>query len=1223
MLRKYAVRAAVSTRWWQLLILILLTMSVLPGVAWGVTLNSITVGPNVTLPVGLSRQVTATGNYSDGSTQDLTTQVTWVSSTTSVATISNSSGSQGVATATGLGFTTITATLGSVTGSAPLRVKTLNSLTVSPSTTTICPNESVPYYVQGTFSDGTVQYLTTSVTWTSSNTNVATISINYSNLSAPATGVAVGTTTITAQAGSVTATATLNVKTLSYVTISPTNPTILVGSTQQFFATAHFTDGTTQSVTSSSSWASSNTAVATVGNTTGTYGLAQSLSGGSTTITVTLASSSKSTTLTVKTLTSITVNPATAQVAVGLTQPFTATGNYSDGTQADLTTSAQWSSSPTSVATVSNTAGSQGVATGVAQGTATITARSGSISGSASLTVNPAASLVSIALNPTNPMLPVGLSRQIQAIGTYSDNSTQDITTNVTWSSSQTSVGTVSNASGSQGVITAVALGNTTITAIQGSISSSTTLRVKTLTSLVVTPTNTTVPNGSNVQLYAQGTFSDGTTQYLTTSVNWSSSVSSVATVNSLGVASAAGLGTTMLTATSGSISNGTNLTVKKLSSISVYPNNVYPNTLILPVGATQKLTATATYTDGTQSSVTSAVQWSTSAVNVVTVGSNIGTYGVINGVSAGTGTVTAAVGAISGSSTVIVKSQQSITVSPGNPLLGNGMQQQFTAMASYGDSTTEDISSYVTWGSDTPTVATINSQGVATAAGAGQATISASTGAVAGTTTLTVKTIASLQVSPSSATLAANGQQSFTVIANYTDSTQQDLTQLATWNSSSPKIASVSKGPANQGIVTGLTAGGPITISASAGTAPAATAAVTVTSTGLGNINHIIFFLQENRSFDTYFGLMGQYRANKGFTDPFDGLPLTVSIPGKNGDQITPFPLKTVCMENLTANWDAVHKDVNNGKMDQFLVNALTSTFDPDGTRPIGYYDWNDLPYYYELGFQFATSDRFFSAALAPTVPNRMYMFSATSQGNVLDSLNPPPGGYTMPTIFDLLSKAGISWRMYYQDTNHINLKSYAVWSTDSSKVVPLSNWYNDVGNDSTLPQVIFIERGGNFDEHPGGNVQVGANVAAGIINALLGSPSWQDSIFIEAFDEGGGTYDHVVPQSMPAPDIIPPNLTTGDQPGTFASTGFRIPLLVVSPWVRPHFVSHNVRELTSILKLIETRFNLSSMTLRDANADNMTEFFDFSSPHLLTPPTLPTQPTNGTCLWSQETGP
>ena len=179
----------------------------------------------------------------------------------------------------------------------------------------------------------------------------------------------------------------------------------------------------------------------------------------------------------------------------------------------------------------------------------------------------------------------------MQAIGKYSDDSTQDITAAVTWTSSLTTVGTISNSSGSQGLISAIALGNSTITATQGSISASTTLRVKTLSTLVVTPNNSTIPNGGNLQLYAFGTFTDGTTQYLTTSVSWTSSSSAIANVNSLGVASAVGLGTTTITGKAGSVSGSINLNVKTLSSITVYPNNVYPNTSIVPVGSTLKLT--------------------------------------------------------------------------------------------------------------------------------------------------------------------------------------------------------------------------------------------------------------------------------------------------------------------------------------------------------------------------------------------------------------------------------------------------------------------------------------------------------------------------------------------------------------------------------------------------------------------------------------------------------
>jgi phospholipase C len=137
------------------------------------------------------------------------------------------------------------------------------------------------------------------------------------------------------------------------------------------------------------------------------------------------------------------------------------------------------------------------------------------------------------------------------------------------------------------------------------------------------------------------------------------------------------------------------------------------------------------------------------------------------------------------------------------------------------------------------------------------------------------------------------------------------------------------------------------------------------------------------------------------------------------------------------------------------------------------------------------------------------------------------------------------------------------------------------------------------------------------------LHSPSWSSSVFILTYDEGGGLYDHVPPVTLPAPDSIPPMLKSGDLPGNFTTSGFRVPMIVISPWSKPHFVSHVKRDHSSILKLIETRFGLPALTQRDAQADSMTEFFDFSSPHWLTPPAMPSQPTSGACSFSLEKAP
>lgn len=392
----------------------------------------------------------------------------------------------------------------------------------------------------------------------------------------------------------------------------------------------------------------------------------------------------------------------------------------------------------------------------------------------------------------------------------------------------------------------------------------------------------------------------------------------------------------------------------------------------------------------------------------------------------------------------------------------------------------------------------------------------------------------------------------------------------------------------------------------------------------GLSNLKHIFFMLQENRSFDNYFGMLGKYRTARGFSN-LDGLDTSVQLKDKAGHLVSPYHFETVCHENLSPGWNESHYDVNGGKMNNFMLTtgSVPSTIDPDGTRAMGYYDETDLPYYYELATQFATSDRFFSSVLAPTIPNRMYMFTGTSFGHIRPD-SAPSGGWTQKTIFDALDAAGISWRYYYQD-NSVFLAQFATWAKDSGKVYNISNYYTDIQNPSTLPQVIFIERGGvsGYDEHPTNNIQKGAARVKQILDALMASPTWQSSAFILSFDEGGGLYDHVVPPSAVKPDNIAPMLKSTDIVADFNQMGFRVPFILVSPWAKPHYVSHTNMEFGSILKLIETRFGMNPLTARDANAPDMNEFFDFNNPAWLTPPALPSQPTDGACSYSLEKAP
>jgi phospholipase C len=399
------------------------------------------------------------------------------------------------------------------------------------------------------------------------------------------------------------------------------------------------------------------------------------------------------------------------------------------------------------------------------------------------------------------------------------------------------------------------------------------------------------------------------------------------------------------------------------------------------------------------------------------------------------------------------------------------------------------------------------------------------------------------------------------------------------------------------------------------------------VTNTGLQGIKHIIVMLQENRSFDSYFSKLGDYASAK-----FPGYQINagydpnVILPLFNGGTGHLFHEPTERTDNLSPAWNESHFDIDQQsdgtfKMDRFALtsHSVSAPTDPKGLRALGQYDQSDIPYYYELATQFATSDSFHSSLLANTVPNRQYMFCATSQGRIFPSPTGSPK-WTCPTIFSSLQNAGVSWS--YFDKDGIFLAGFADWDNPAiqHKTGPIQGYFDILARptaDQDLPSFVWIDAGfggSGLDEHPENNIQQGAAYVKTIIDALMNSPAWHDSIFILAYDEGGGLYDHVPPFTVVPPDATPPQLGPSDLPGDFTLSGFRVPIIVVSPFVKPHFVSHTNRELTSILKLVETRFNLPPLTARDAAADDMTEFFDFVNPPVfLTPPPLPAQPTTG----------
>ncbi|GFO67329.1 hypothetical protein GMLC_09080 [Geomonas limicola] len=427
---------------------------------------------------------------------------------------------------------------------------TLVSVSVLPTAPSLAPGTTLQLYASAQYSDGSAVDVTSTANWSSGTSSVATVNQGL------ATGVAAGQSLITASLGTLSSVpVTLTVSPLQSIDITPVTPGVLVaGSRLQFSATGHLGNGTTQNLTSQVSWQSSNTGVATIA----AGGMATGVGAGPTQISGSFGGvTGGPVSLTVATLQSISVSPATWTALSGDQQQFSATGLLSNGDTPDLTTLVTWSSTPSTVASISNVAGSRGRATAAAGGSASVTASyNGVLSTPAAVTVQGPSS---ITVTPVTPSAVSGTTLQFTATGSFDNNADRDVTAVATWTSSVPSAASFNNVSGPRGLASIGSSGTTFVRATLGSVSDETTLSVKALRSLAITPSPATVPRGTSAPLTLTGTFSDSSTEDLTSSATWVSGTPSIAQVGNapetkgtvLGVAN----GTATITATVGTLS--------------------------------------------------------------------------------------------------------------------------------------------------------------------------------------------------------------------------------------------------------------------------------------------------------------------------------------------------------------------------------------------------------------------------------------------------------------------------------------------------------------------------------------------------------------------------------------------------------------------------------------------------------------------------------------------
>jgi phospholipase C len=369
--------------------------------------------------------------------------------------------------------------------------------------------------------------------------------------------------------------------------------------------------------------------------------------------------------------------------------------------------------------------------------------------------------------------------------------------------------------------------------------------------------------------------------------------------------------------------------------------------------------------------------------------------------------------------------------------------------------------------------------------------------------------------------------------------------------------------------------------------------------------VDHIVVVMMENRSFDHLFGWHPTADAQNqelSYPDPDNG---DVIVPTQ---QLSPADYTGCGHPDPDHSWQAGRAQLNGGLMNGFLAGE-------NDAYAIGYYVEADRPFHSALAREFTTFDRFFSSILGGTFANRFFVHSAQT-----DRLENSLDLSTLPTIWDRLIEKGVSARYYFSDASFLWL-----WG---ARYLPISRTYEQFLDDAeagTLPSVSFVDprfideaTGTSGDDHPFADIRVGDAFLAEIFDAVASGPDWASTVLIVTYDEWGGFFDHVAPPRAVAPNTVDPDLVGGK-----ALLGFRIPVVVASPFTRGDpanpKVDSRVYDNTSILKLIEWRWNLRPLTARDASTDvgNLAFALNLANPDPSVPVLpLPDEPLVVPCL-------
>jgi phospholipase C len=366
--------------------------------------------------------------------------------------------------------------------------------------------------------------------------------------------------------------------------------------------------------------------------------------------------------------------------------------------------------------------------------------------------------------------------------------------------------------------------------------------------------------------------------------------------------------------------------------------------------------------------------------------------------------------------------------------------------------------------------------------------------------------------------------------------------------------------------------------------------------------IDHIVVLMMENHSFDNLLGAVPWRVKGRELVDGFTrkhGQVVNFNQDA-SGRKIHAQSAVSPCqLPGLPSQaWNASHQSWDGGRNDGF-VRAC-------GPIAMRYWDDTDIPFTYSLAQHFPLGQRYFCSVLAQTYPNRRFFFTGTASGTIATN----NATFSIPaangTIWDRLDAHKISWGVYYENLPSFLIVPGSANQARANRQHHFTQFLTDAAA-GALPQFSFVDPdySTTSEENPQ-DIQIGEQFVAEVVHAITSSPKWGSTALFITYDEHGGYYDHVPPPRAIKPDNIAPILGPGDVHAGYDRYGFRVPMIVVSPWARAGYLSNVVQDHTSMLAFIESKWNLPAMTFRDANAAPMTDYFDFKHAAFMKPPAL-----------------